>query len=91
MQRQFHPFGFVSRVIIDRDCGQGLVSFDTIDAATYAFENMRGRYVLGRKLLVSIFVVVYDRNSFPPSFQNAKFSWICPLCLTTAECLVILG
>ncbi len=53
MQRQFHPFGFVTRVIVDRQCWQGLVSFDTIDSATYAFENMRGRYVLGKKLLVS--------------------------------------
>ena len=52
IQRQFHQFGFVTRVLLDRQCWQGLLSFDSIDAATAAFENMRGRYVLGKKLLV---------------------------------------
>ncbi|XP_065061229.1 msx2-interacting protein-like isoform X2 [Rhopilema esculentum] len=52
IQRQFHPFGYVKRVIFDRQCCQGLLSFDTVDAATAAFENMRGRFVLGRKILV---------------------------------------
>ena len=54
IQRQFHPFGYVKRVIFDRQCCQGLLSFDTVDAATAAFENMRGRFVLGRKILVRL-------------------------------------
>ena len=54
LQRQFHPFGFVTRVIIDRQTWQALLSFDSVDAATAAFDSMRNRYVLGRKILVSM-------------------------------------
>ena len=59
LQRQFHSFGFVKRVIIDHQTWQALLSFDSIDAATAAFDFMRNSYVLGRKILVRIYIFVH--------------------------------
>ena len=54
LQRQFHQFGFVTRVMIDRQTWQALLSYDSVDSATGAFDGMRNRFVLGRKMLVSL-------------------------------------
>ena len=55
LQRQFHQFGYVTRVMIDRQYWQALTSFDTIDAASFAFADMHGRFVLGKRLMVSCY------------------------------------
>ena len=54
LKRPFHPFGYVTRVVIDHQTWQALLSFDSVDAAAAAFDSMRNRFVLGRKILVSL-------------------------------------
>lgn len=52
LKRPFHPFGYVTRVVIDHQTWQALLSFDSVDAAAAAFDSMRNRFVLGRKILI---------------------------------------
>ena len=61
LKRPFHPFGYVTRVVIDHQTWQALLSFDSVDAAAAAFDSMRNRFVLGRKILVSLnFIIVVE-------------------------------
>jgi len=57
--RQFSRYGNVSHGIIDKQSSKGLVYFTNMDAAQFALNEMRNRILNGKKIIVSVFSLVY--------------------------------
>ena len=54
--RQFQRFGQVSYGVVDREECKGLVYYDNLDEAQRAVNEMRGRIISGKKIMVSNYV-----------------------------------
>ncbi|EFN80740.1 Protein split ends [Harpegnathos saltator] len=52
LNMQFHQFGPITQVVVDRERGQALVFFDQISCAQAAVKEMRGVVLRGRRLQV---------------------------------------
>ena len=52
IERHFSRYGRVTRVLVDRARGQALVSFDGVEAASFAQAEMKGRTMFGRRVQV---------------------------------------
>ncbi|XP_077264649.1 uncharacterized protein LOC143898799 isoform X2 [Temnothorax americanus] len=52
LNMQFHQFGPITQVVVDRERGQALVFFDQISCAQTAVKEMRGAALRGRRLQV---------------------------------------
>ena len=61
LERHFHRYGHVTRVVINRLRGQALISFDSVESAGVAQADMKGRPLYGRRVRVSSF---YNKISF---------------------------
>lgn len=64
ISKAFHPFGYVQRTLIDKQYWQALVRFETIEACTRAFAEMHGKQLLGKRLLVGVFLHGVLHNCF---------------------------
>lgn len=49
---QFHQFGPITQVLVDKERGQALVFFEQISCAQAAVKEMRGTTLRGRRLQV---------------------------------------
>lgn len=66
IMKQFQPFGFVQRVLIDKKLWQALIRFETIEACTKAFAEMHGQSFLGKRIAVSrVYALVTHYKSQP--------------------------
>lgn len=52
LNMQFHQFGSINQVAVDRERGHALVFFDQISCAQTAVKEMRGAALRGRRLQV---------------------------------------
>ena len=52
LNMQFHQFGPITQVVVDRERGHALVFFDQISCAQAAVKEMRGAALRGRRLQV---------------------------------------
>lgn len=52
LNMQFHQFGPITQVVVDRERGQALVFFDQLNCAQAAVKEMRGVVLRGRRLQV---------------------------------------
>lgn len=52
LNMQFHQFGAIVQIVIDRERGHALVFFEQISCAQNAVKEMRGAALRGRKLQI---------------------------------------
>ena len=53
IERHFGRYGHVTRVVVNRPREQALVSFDSVESASIAQAEMKGRTMFGRRVRVS--------------------------------------
>lgn len=53
IERHFGRYGRVTRVVVNRPREQALVSFDSVESASIAQGEMKGRTMFGRRVRVS--------------------------------------
>lgn len=53
IERHFGRYGRVTRVVVNRPREQALVSFDSVESASIAQAEMKGRTMFGRRVRVS--------------------------------------
>ncbi|XP_032237951.2 msx2-interacting protein [Nematostella vectensis] len=73
VERHFGRYGRVTKVVINRVTNQALVSFDSVDSATIAHAQMKGRTMFSRRVRVE-FVSRESRQLFYDTLQRMGHS-----------------
>lgn len=79
IERHFGRYGRVTRVVVNRPKEQALVSFDSVESASIAQGEMKGRSMFGRRVRVSL--ASWKNFTFWEHFTN--FDYLCQFLAST--------
>ena len=77
IERHFSRYGRVTRVVVNRAREQALVSFDSVESASIAQGEMKGRSMFGRRVRVRIIIIIiFIEETFSQTWFSKRTSEI---------------